>query len=59
MERMLGRYLGTDEVVHHMNHIRNDNRSENLILLDRLDHNKINQFKVGHPYYPHRRIYGE
>lgn len=32
MESMVGRYLIADEVVHHINHIRDDNRPENLHL---------------------------
>ena len=38
MERHIGRYLNPDEVVHHVNHIRNDNRLENLILMKKHDH---------------------
>lgn len=30
VERSIGRYLLADELIHHMNHIKNDNHLENL-----------------------------
>lgn len=38
MERFIGRYLNLDEVVHHENHIRNDNEIENLVLMKEKQH---------------------
>lgn len=38
MERKLGRYLAENEVVHHINHIRDDDRVENLMLMDKQEH---------------------
>lgn len=38
MERYLGRYLSSDEVVHHINHDRSDNRIENLQLMGKHEH---------------------
>lgn len=41
MEKCLGRYLTKDEVIHHINGIRDDNRIENLQLVTRSEHATI------------------
>jgi HNH endonuclease len=41
MEDALGRKLGFDECVHHINGIKTDNRLENLRLMSRSEHAKI------------------
>lgn len=41
MEEHIGRKLTKDECVHHINHIRNDNRIENLQLMTKSEHSRL------------------
>lgn len=41
MEIELGRYLLPEEIVHHKNEVKHDNRIDNLVLMDRGEHTTI------------------
>lgn len=53
MEKFLGRYLTEQEVIHHLNGIKTDNRLENLLVLNFNEHNKY------HALTRERDLYGK
>lgn len=43
MENYLGRKLNGDEVIHHINEIKTDNRIENLVLMKKSEHTRLHK----------------
>lgn len=46
MESIIGRHIKENECVHHINHIRDDNRPENLKLMTKHDHMSYHMKKI-------------
>lgn len=46
LEKKLGRFLKKDEIAHHLNHIKNDNRPENVELSNRSKHVSLHRTGV-------------
>lgn len=62
VERVIGRPLQAKAVVHHVNEIKNDNRNENLVVLEnqsehRALHLRLNILRAGHDPWNERRCY--
>lgn len=52
MEKIIGRFLEPGEVVHHLNHIRTDDRPENLrLIISRSEHTKLHGRNKGVKYW--------
>lgn len=51
MEQFLGRKLGGNEVVHHINGVRDDNRIENLQIMVKNEHDREHTIGSKNPFY--------
>lgn len=46
VEMFLGRYLDSDEIIHHVDHNPKNNKLENLLITNRSEHAKIHRKKI-------------
>ena len=46
IEKHIGRHLNKEDIVHHINKIKNDNRLDNLVIVSKKDHQRIHHKNI-------------